>query len=107
MKEISTVATKQMRDFRGQNLMIGLDLRDRSSWYCVLDAAGEVLLEQKLGTTAKCHERGVRGNTAEPDRVGNGDAFALGEPVIERVGARSNRGACPQRALDRGKPPER
>jgi hypothetical protein len=26
---------------------------DRSSWYCVLDEAGEVLLEQKLATTPK------------------------------------------------------
>jgi transposase len=30
-----------------------LDLGDRSSWYCVLDEAGEVLLEQKLSTTPK------------------------------------------------------
>jgi transposase len=34
-------------------LTIGLDLGDRSSWYCVLDEAGEVVLEQKLSTTAK------------------------------------------------------
>jgi transposase len=32
---------------------MGLDLGDRSSWYCVLDEAGEVLLEQKLSTTPK------------------------------------------------------
>jgi transposase len=30
-----------------------LDLGDRSSWYCVLDEQGEVVLEQKLGTTPK------------------------------------------------------
>jgi transposase len=30
-----------------------LDVGDRSSWYCVLDEAGTVLLEQKLSTTAK------------------------------------------------------
>jgi transposase len=28
-------------------------LGDRSSWYCVLDAAGEVLPERKLATTPK------------------------------------------------------
>jgi len=28
-----------------------LDLGDRSSWYCVLNENGEVVLEQKLGTT--------------------------------------------------------
>jgi transposase len=26
---------------------------DRSSWYCVLDEAGAIVLEQKLGTTPK------------------------------------------------------
>jgi hypothetical protein len=34
-------------------LTIGLDLGNRSSWYCVLDEEGEVLLEQTLGTTPK------------------------------------------------------
>jgi transposase len=30
-----------------------LDLGDRSSWYCVLNATGEILLERKLATTPK------------------------------------------------------
>jgi predicted NBD/HSP70 family sugar kinase len=37
--------------FKGHKLTIGVDLGDRSSNYCVLDEAGEVLLEQKLATT--------------------------------------------------------
>ena len=53
MKKISTAAVKAAKDFSQQKLTIGLDLGDRSSWYCVLDEAGEVLLEQKLGTTPK------------------------------------------------------
>jgi len=53
MKNTSTVAAKQSKNFREQKLTIGLDLGDRSSWYCVLDEAGDVLLEQKLGTTPK------------------------------------------------------
>ena len=36
-----------------QNLAIGLDLGDRSTWYCGLDEAGEVISEQKLGATPK------------------------------------------------------
>jgi transposase len=32
---------------------IGLDLGDRWSWYCVLEEAGSIVLEQKLGTTPK------------------------------------------------------
>ena len=34
-----------------QKLTIGLDLGDRWSFYCVLDEAGQVILEQKLPTT--------------------------------------------------------
>jgi transposase len=53
MKKISTVTTKKVDKNAGQKLTIGLDLGDRSSWYCVLDEAGEVVLEQKLATTPK------------------------------------------------------
>jgi hypothetical protein len=35
------------------HLTVGLGLRDRSSSYCVLDAAGDVLMEQRLSTTPK------------------------------------------------------
>jgi len=50
MKKISTVVGKQSRNFSGQKLTIGLDLGDQSSWYCVLDEQGEVVLEQGSGS---------------------------------------------------------
>lgn len=53
MKKGSTAATKQSRNISQQKLTIGLDLGDRSSWYCVLDGAGEVQQEQRVSTTAK------------------------------------------------------
>jgi transposase len=53
MKKVSTAGAQQIRTFSEQKLTIGLDLGDRSSWYCLLDEAGEILLEQKLGTTPK------------------------------------------------------
>jgi transposase len=53
MKKISTAAVKQNRNFSEQKLTIGFDLGDRSSWYCVLDGAGSVLLEQRVSTTPK------------------------------------------------------
>src|SRR5678815_4139494 len=53
MKKISTVATQQSRKMSEQKLTIGLDLGDRSSWCCVLDEAGAIVREQKLGTTPK------------------------------------------------------
>jgi transposase len=67
MKKVSTVRTKQIRNFadavqdsnvvppqRTQpKLTIGLDLGDRHSWFCVLDEAGQIQLEQRVRTTAK------------------------------------------------------
>ena len=53
MKKVSTVAAKQRRKLSDQKLTVGLDLGDRSSWYCMLDESGVVLQEQKLGTTPK------------------------------------------------------
>ena len=53
MKKISIAKGKNVEKVESQRLTIGLDLGDRSSWYCVLDGAGEVLLEQKLSTTPK------------------------------------------------------
>ena len=61
MKKISTVARKQIRNFSEQKLTIGLDLGDRWSWYCGLDERGEVVLEQKLGTTPKAMKAGFGG----------------------------------------------
>src|ERR1700687_388632 len=53
MKKVSTVAAKQIRNISQPKLTIGLDLGDRSSWYCLLDEVGEVLRKQKLGTSPK------------------------------------------------------
>ena len=50
MKKVSTVAVKATKNF---SQPIGLDLGDRSSWYCLLDEVGVILLEQRLSTTPK------------------------------------------------------
>ena len=50
MQKISTVEARGKR-ILGKQLTIGLDLGDRFSSYCVLEAAGEIVLEQKLPTT--------------------------------------------------------
>src|SRR5246500_1019203 len=60
MKKVSTAAAKATKNFSQPKVTIGLDLGDRSSWYCLLDEVGEVLQEQKLGTTPKAM-RGVFG----------------------------------------------
>jgi transposase len=53
MNKTSTTTGKSIRKMRSQKLTIGLDLGDRSSWCCVLDERGEVVLEQRLSTTPK------------------------------------------------------
>jgi len=53
MKKVSTRTAKQSRNISQQKLTIGLDLGDRNSWYCVLDEAGRIQLEQRVRTTAK------------------------------------------------------
>src|SRR6266852_4950367 len=51
MKKFSTVRINGNMIFKGHQLTIGVDLGDRWSCYCVLDEAGEILLEQKVATT--------------------------------------------------------
>jgi transposase len=51
MKRTITVQAFKSEIFKEQKLTIGLDLGDRWSFYCVLDEAGQIILEQKLPTT--------------------------------------------------------
>src|SRR5690349_4297433 len=53
MKKVSTAVAKQSRNISRQTLTIGLDLGDHNSWYCVVDEAGQIQLEQRVRTTAK------------------------------------------------------
>jgi transposase len=51
MKKTSTVQVFKSEILKEQKLTIGVDLGDRWSFYCVLEEAGQVMLEQKLATT--------------------------------------------------------
>ncbi|MGC2194937.1 MAG: IS110 family transposase [Terriglobales bacterium] len=53
MKKVSSAAAQQSKNFSQQKLTVGLDLGDRNSWYCVVDEAGQIQLEQRVRTTAK------------------------------------------------------
>src|SRR5260370_26283515 len=53
MKKLTTMIVQWTLNKQDGCLTIGLDLGDRSSFYCVLDEAGEVLLERKVSTTPK------------------------------------------------------
>jgi len=50
MKKISTMQAFSNEILKEQKLTIGLDLGDRWSFYCVLDEAGKIILEQKVAT---------------------------------------------------------
>src|ERR1700731_3075596 len=52
MKKNSTVATRRKQILKQAKLTIGLDLGDRTSHYCMLDEAGNVILESNLPTTS-------------------------------------------------------
>src|ERR1700681_493660 len=57
MKKTSTVQAFQSETFKEPKLTIGMGLGARWSFYCVLDQAGEVMLEQKLPTTPEALEQ--------------------------------------------------
>ena len=56
MKKLTTTMMQRTLNKQDRRLTVGLDLGDRSSFYCVLDEAGDVLLEQKVSTTPKAIE---------------------------------------------------
>jgi transposase len=60
MKKNSTMAIHRNKIFKQPRLTIGLDLGDRSSHYCILDEAGNVILEDHLPTTPKAVQQVFR-----------------------------------------------
>src|SRR6266700_1810930 len=53
MKKLSTATAHGIDKLQTHQLTIGLDLGDRSSYYCVLDEGGNIVLEEKVATTPK------------------------------------------------------
>jgi transposase len=53
MQKSSTMRARGSRIFKRRHLTMGLDLGDRSTFYCVLDDEGEVIGEHSLSTTPK------------------------------------------------------
>lgn len=53
MKKLTTTTGQRTGNLQNRRLTIGLDLGDRSSFYCVLDEAGQIIQEQKVSTTPK------------------------------------------------------
>jgi hypothetical protein len=93
-------------EFPEHKLTIGLDLGRSIELVLPARRVEEVLLEQKVGTTPKAMREVFGSMPRCPIALENGDALALGEPIAERTGTRSDRRACAQRELDRREPEE-
>ncbi len=83
MKKLTTTMMQETLNKHDGRLTVGLDLGDRSSFYCVLDGTGDVLLEQKVSTTPKAHQRDFRSDASESYRSGDRNAFPVGKPVAQ------------------------
>ena len=57
MKKPSTTALCRRGKLADGQLTIGLDLGDRSSFYCVLNRAGEVILEERVPTSPEAMKK--------------------------------------------------
>jgi predicted NBD/HSP70 family sugar kinase len=100
MKKISTVQVFGNEIFKEQQLAIGVDLGGRWSFYCVLDEAGKIILEQKLSTTPEAIKADIWKDTAESDRPGDRNTFAMGQSTVNGVGAPSDRGPRTKSGID-------
>ena len=102
MKKISTVAKRGNEIFKEHKLTIGLDLGDRSTHYCILNEAGEVILEHRLPTTPKGIHQVFDGIPRSRIALETGVHSPWVSRQLDPVGARSDRSPCAQRATHRG-----
>jgi len=61
MKKVSSAVAKQSRNISQQKLTVGLDLGDGNRWYCGMEEAGQIQLEQRVRTNAKGLREGFGG----------------------------------------------
>ena len=88
MKKLTSTMMQQTLNKQDRRLTVGLDLGDRSSFYCVLDEAGEVLMEQRLSTTPKA--------IPDKNKSGVGALDVASSDAINLPAARiSGRRVCP------------
>ena len=100
MKKISTTQASSSEILKEQKLTIGVDLGDRWSFYCVLDEAGKIILEQKVATTPEAMKQDIWKDTAKSHRSGDRNTLTMGKPAVNRVGTRSDRGARTKSGID-------
>jgi predicted NBD/HSP70 family sugar kinase len=100
MQKISTMQAFSNEILKEQKLTIGVDLGDRWSFYCVLNEAGKIILEQKVSTTPEAMKQTFWKDIAESDRPGDRNTFTLGQLAVNGAGTRSDRGARAKSGID-------
>ena len=78
MQKISTMRMTGDNILKGDKFTIGIDLGDRSSSYCVLNEAGDIVLDHELATTAEAMKEAFRSDATEPDGPGDGKHILSG-----------------------------
>ena len=106
MQEISTMQASGSDNFKGPQVTIGLDLGDRSSNYCVLNGAGDILLEDKLPTTSQAMKQ-LFGRMLRSRIAMETGTHSPWVSRLDGAGPRSDRGARPEGGLDRQEPQKR
>src|SRR5258705_4933626 len=100
MKKISTVRVNGNMIFKGHKLTIGVDLGDRWSCYCVLDEAGEILLEQKVPTTPEAMKQTFGKIPRSLIALETGTHSPWVSRLLTELGHESDRGARTKGAMD-------
>jgi hypothetical protein len=85
MKKLTTTMMERTLNEQYRRLTIGLNLGDRSSFYCVLDEAGEALLEQKVSTTPKAIKEIFGAMPRSRIRTGDWNPFTVSKPFAQRA----------------------
>jgi transposase len=88
MKNITTVQVFKNEILKEQKLTIGLDLGDRWSFYCVLDEAGQIIVEQKLPTTPEAMKQTFGKIPRSLIALETGTHSPWGKPAAHRVGTK-------------------
>ena len=88
MKKLSTVRGRESKIFNEHNLTIGLDLGDRSSYYCVL--------ETQIGTQVATEAARLKGRNSQEGReeekpTSHSPAFSWKLPTTQQLAASDNR----------------
>ncbi len=100
MKKISTMQAFGNEIFKEQKLTIGVDLGDRWSFYCVLDEAGKIILEQKVATTPEAMRQIFGKIPRSLVAMETGTHSPWVSRLLTELGARSARSARTKSGID-------